>query len=241
MSANPSFNRDTAILSQHVLAFIEKAKAEAQLAFDVFRETGTITANGTVNFTERVPGADLLVSISYPGPWNRNQPLTANVIGLDGTVHAGEPRGDKWLKLFNQHPDITTISHIHAPHLGAWSQTHRTFPITYVPVQRNHLIRELPVYLDRRQAQEEFILDSLRANIHTPAILEANGGATVWGKEGLRKTAEFILLLEEGAHVQILAEAIGGSKDYGPGVLVQQWKRRNLVGKARELGLLPAE
>jgi L-ribulose-5-phosphate 4-epimerase len=225
-------------LSSEVTAFVEKVKEEAALAFDVFRETGTITANGTVGFTERVPGHDKLVSVSYPGPWNRGKPLEPNVLGLDGTVYLGQARGNRWLKLFSQHADITTISHVHAPHLAAWAQTHRTFPIHYVPAQRNHLIRELPTYIDRRQTQEDFILDRLAVNPQTPAILEANGGSTVWGKEGLRKTAEFILLLEEGARVQILAESIGGSRDYGPGVLVQQWKRRELVGKAKELGLL---
>jgi L-ribulose-5-phosphate 4-epimerase len=230
----------TTALSPEVSAFVEKTKQEAALAFDVFRETGTITANGTVGFTERIPGETKLVSIQYPGPWNRGKALEANVIGLDGQVYLGQSRGDKWIKLFAQHPDITTISHIHAPHLAAWAQTHRTFRIHYVPAQRTALIRELPVYIDRRQTQEDFILDQLRINPQTPAILEANGGSTIWGKEGLFKTAQFILQLEEAAHVQILAESIGGSRDYGPGVLVQQWKRRDLVGKARELGLLPA-
>jgi hypothetical protein len=230
----------TTKLSSEVSAFVEKVKEEAALAFEVFRETGTITANGTVNFTERVPGEKKLVSVAYPGPWNRGQPLEASVIGFDGTVFLGKSRGDKWLKLFAQHPEITTISHVHAPHLAAWAQTHRNLRIHYVPAQRNHLIRELPSYIDRRQAQEDFILDQLRLNPNTPAILEANGGSTVWGKDGLRKTAEFILLLEEGARVQILAESIGGSREYGPGVLVQQWGRRDLVDKARTLGLLPA-
>jgi L-ribulose-5-phosphate 4-epimerase len=221
--------------------FIDKVTHEAALAFRVFRDTGTLTPNGTVSFTERIPGHDKLVSISYPGPWHADQPLRPHVTGLDGTVYLGEPKNNRWLALFSKHPDITTISHVHTPHLAAWAQTHRTFPIHYVPAQRNHLIRELPTYIDRRQSQEDFILERLAINPETPAILEANGGATVWGKDGLRKTAEFILLLEEGAAVQILAESIGGSREYGPGVLVQQWKRRDLISKAKSLGLLGAD
>lgn len=227
-------------LGSEVSAFVDKVTSEAALAFKVFRDTGTLTPNGTVSFTERVPGQDLLVSVSYPGPWKAEQALRPNVIALDGTVYRGEARNNRWLALFATHPDITTISHVHTPHLAAWAQTHRTFPIHYVPAQRNHLIRELPVYIDRRQSQEDFILERLQETPETPAILEANGGATIWGKEGLRKTAEFILLLEEGAAVQILAESIGGSREYGPGVLVQQWKRRDLIGKAKALGLLAA-
>ena len=61
-------------LTPHAREFVEKAIAEATLAFDVFRETNTTTANGTVGFVERIPGEDLLVSINYPGPFRRNEP-----------------------------------------------------------------------------------------------------------------------------------------------------------------------
>src|SRR5688572_24286246 len=157
-------------LGSDVSAFVAKVTAEAALAFKVFRDTGTLTANGTVSLTERVPGHDKLVSVSYPGPWNPDEPLRPTVTGLDGTVHLGEPKtNNRWLELFSTHTDITTISHIHTPHLAAWAQTHRTFPIHYVPAQRNHLIRELPTYIDRRQSQEDFILERLKENPETPA------------------------------------------------------------------------
>ena len=237
MSADPKFS---SALSTSATDFIEQVKVDAALAFEVFRETNTLTANGTVSFTERVPGENKLAFISYPGPWKRNKPLEADIIGLDGTVYQGQPRGDRWLKLFSQHPDITSISHFHTPYLAAHAQTHRTFRLTYVPPQRSALVRELPVYIDRRQTQEDFILDQLRINPNVPAILEANGGSTAWGKEGLVKLAEFILLLEEGAQVQHLATTLGGAREYGPGVLALQWKRRNWIGKAKELGLLSA-
>ena len=146
----------------------------------------------------------------------------------------------RYTKLFQQHSDITTVSHVHSPYLGAWAQTHRTLPFHYVPVQRYQLARELPVYIDRRQPEVDFILDSIAQNPFNLAILEANGGSTVWGKQGLRATAEFILLLEEGAQLQLLADALGGSRPYGPGVLTQQWKMSGLYERATELGLVPA-
>ncbi len=228
-------------LSADAKAFVEKTVVEAGEAFRVFRETGTITANGTVNFIERIPGEEILVTINYPGPWNKDKPLQANVTGFDGTVYEGKFQPPRYTKLFQTHADVTTISHVHTPHLGAWAQTHRTLPIRYVPVQRYKLIRELPVYIDRRQAEVDFIIDVLRVNPYIPAIIEANGGSTVWGTKGLRDTAEFILLLEEGAHIQIAAEAIGGSRDYGPGVLAQQYKMSGLTDLAKELGLLPRD
>ena len=228
-------------LSAAARNFVEQAKVEAELAFNVFRETGIITANGTVGFVERIPGEDKLVSLNYPGPFTRQRGVNPVVTDFDGNVYLGQGNGGagRYTKLFQEHAEVTTISHVHSPSLGAWAQTHRTLPIRYVPVQRFKLIREIPIYIDRRQQEVDFILDRLRENTHHTAILEANGGATVWGTKGLRNTAEFILLLEEGAQIQIAAEAIGGSRDFGPGVLAQQFKMSGLTDAARELGLLP--
>jgi len=234
----------TTRLSDKVLAFVEQTRKDAQLAFSVLRETGSLTAFGTVGFVERVPGEELVVIVNDPGPFRKGGPLVATVAGLDGTIYAGDNKGGggagRYLKLFNTHPDVTTISHVHSPALGAWAQTHRTLPIRYVPVQRFQLIREIPIYIDRRQPEVDFILDEIAKNPYATAILEANGGSTVWGKGGLLKTAEFILLLEEGAKIQIAAEAVGGSRDFGPGVLLQQWKMSKLIDQARSLSLLPA-
>jgi len=230
------------VLSEHARAFVEQTLKNAQIAFDALRSTGSLTANGTVGFVERIPGEEKLVIVNDPGPFKPGQPLQAAVFGFDGKSYLGQGQGGggRYLKLFQNHPDVTTISHVHSPALGAWAQTHRTLPIRYVPVQRFKLFRELPVYIDRRQAEVDFILNEIEKNPYTTAILEANGGSTVWGKQGLLKTAEFILLLEEGAKIQIAAEAIGGSRDFGPGVLRQQWKMSNLFEQARELSLLPA-
>jgi len=231
----------TVQLSEATLAFAEQVRKDAQHAFTVLRETGSLTAFGTVGFVERVPGEDKVVVVNDPGPFRKGEALVATVVGLDGTVYQGNPAGGaRYLKLFREHADITSISHVHSPSLGAWAQTHRTLPIRYVPVQRFQLVREIPIYIDRRQPEVDFILDQIKLNTHNTAILEANGGATVWGKKGLLKLAEFIQILEEGAKIQITAEAIGGSRDFGPGVLLQQWKMSNLVETARSLSLLPA-
>ncbi|QVM94526.1 class II aldolase/adducin family protein [Pseudomonas sp. SORT22] len=237
----------TVLTTEHLIdaelqTFIEQVLDEAGQAFTVFRETNTITANGTVGFIERVPGRELLVSVNYPGPWEYRKPLQATVSDLAGNLVHGQGKGGlgRYAKLFREQAQITTVSHVHSPYLGAWAQTQRTLPFNYVPVQRFQLVRELPTYIDRRQDEVDFILERLAENPFTPAILEANGGATVWGQQGLRATAEFIVLLEEGAQLQLLAEAIGGSRPFGPGVLTQQWKMSRLIDKASELGLIPA-
>lgn len=231
------------VLGTDALAFIVKATAEAELAFRVFRETGTTTASATVGFIESIPGEDKLVALCCGGPFNLGRALQPAVFGLDGTVYAGDPRGSgsaRYNKVFEQHPDITTVSHVHTPYLGAWAQTHRTLPIRYAPTQRYSLARELPNYVDCRQPEQEFILERLRIDAQTSAILEANGGATVWGRQGLRATAELILILEEGARLQLLSEAVGGSRDFGPGVVARHFELSGLTEQSRALSFLPA-
>ncbi|UGQ12096.1 class II aldolase/adducin family protein [Yinghuangia sp. ASG 101] len=234
-------------LPDDVLAFVARAKADAEHAFAVLRAIGSITANGTVSGVERIPGHELFVTLTYPGPFAVDQSVTPSVVGFDGTVRLGDARaarGFGFQRVLAAHDAITTVVHIHSPYLGAWSQSHRPLPIRYVPVQRDTLAREIPVYIDRRGSQVDFILDRLGEEVAPPAILEANGGATVWGTAGFLATIEYAVLLEEGAQLQLLAESLGGSREYGPGVLTEQWTRFNngaLLPQAKALGLLPEE
>jgi ribulose-5-phosphate 4-epimerase/fuculose-1-phosphate aldolase len=229
-------------LSPSAQAFVAEAKTDAERAFRVLRQTGALSPNGTIYAVERIPGHDLIVSLRDPGPWSADPAVKPVVLTFGGTVVAGPAGASEAFgfgKLLERYPQLTTVVHVHSTHLGAWSQTHRPLPIRYVPVQRWTLANELPIYIDRRQEQVDFILDRLAENPHTTAILEANGGATVWGSRGLLATAEYIQLLEEGAQFQILAEALGGSKPFGPGVLAQQWRISGLTEQARAAGLLP--
>ena len=78
------------------------------------------------------------------------------------------------------------------------------------------------MYIDRRGGEAAFINDTIRQNADTPAILEANGGSTFWGKN-IIEVSKYILILEEAAYFQGLAEVLGGTKEFGPGVVEQQW------------------
>ncbi|MGE4303672.1 MAG: class II aldolase/adducin family protein [Novosphingobium sp.] len=228
-------------LNSTISDFAQQVKQEAAHAFRVLRETRVLTAWGTVGFIERVPGEDALVSVNDPGPFELERPLKVDIFDLEGGALSENAFGGKrYNRIFQQYPDITTVSHVHTRSLGAWAQTHRSFPFHYVPVQRFQLVRELPVYIDRRQPEWAFILETLEKAPRTPGIIEANGGATVWGRQGLRQLAEFIVILDEGADIQIRADAIGGSRPFGPGVLRQQWTMSGLLEEAIAKHLLPA-
>lgn len=232
-------------LNSTITDFAAQTARNAAIAFRGLANTHTISPSGTVNFVERVPGEDAVVSIGYPGPFAPEETLSPTIYTLDGEVLNGPANanlgGGRYLPIFRAHDDITTVSHVHTPYLGAWSQSHRELPIRYVPVQRWTRTRTLPIYIDRRQGEANFILDVLARDPGVPAILEANGGSTAWGRKGLLALANTIILLEEGARLQAIAESLGGAKDYGPGVLEQQWKMSGLLRPDEQLTLQAAE
>jgi len=230
-------------LSSVATGFVDELIGTTSRVLRGFRETGTTTAYGTVGIYERIPGENILVLVNDTGPFGQDEPPDVAVVGFDGVVYQGNPaRGGavhRYRRIFEAHEDVTTVVHVHSPHLGAWAQTHRPLPINYVPVQRFNLVREIPIYIDRTQGEDEFILEVLAKDPDHFATLEANGGSTVWGRKGLLRTAEDIVLLEEGARLQILAEALSGSQPFGPGVLTQQFAMSGHTERARQKGLLP--
>ncbi|MEV0244963.1 class II aldolase/adducin family protein [Nocardia sp. NPDC050712] len=228
-------------LSAAVTDFLATATRDAEKVFRVLRESGTVTGNGTVNFVERVPGEDLAIALNEPGPWADDRtvrPVLATFDGevLSGTGSAGFVTG--YAKVFRAHPEITSVVHVHSPWLGGWAQTHRTFPIRYAAVQRLTLSREIPPHIDRSIGAGEFILRQLAADPDLIAIFEANGGANVLGRGGLLELGKLVVLLEEGAQYQAIAETLGGSAEFDPSNLAVQWGRTGLADEARRRGLI---
>lgn len=218
-------------LSPDAIEFVAETERAARRAFRLLRETRTISPSGTLFFAVRIPGEEKIITLNYQGLWEDDPdlPLTA-VIGFDGTLYRGKPGGAaRYLKLFRTHDGVQAISHVHTPHLGAYSQAHAALPLLYVPNRRFRFSSELPVYINRRQPEVDFIIESIAQDREVPGIVEANGGATVWSWKGLRDLVNNIVLLEEGAQFQILGAALGGSRPFGPGVLEQQWKMGKLV------------
>lgn len=229
------------LVPKAVTAFVDTVTRDAETAFRVFRETGTVTGNGTVNFVERVPGEEIAVALNAPGPWAADQRVAPVVATFDGDVLSGSGSAGfvtGYAKVFRAHPEITSVVHIHTPWLGGWAQTHRTLPIRYAASQRLTLSREIPPHIDRTIGAGEFILDRLAHDPHLVAIFEANGGANVIGRAGLLELAKFVVLLEEGAQYQAIAESLGGSVEFDPSNLAVQWSRSGLAEQARALGLI---
>lgn len=209
-----------------LISYVEEAKVDAVHAYNFLRETGTLSATWTFHISHRIPGHDKLLSIRFPWPWERNREPS---IGIDTFSERKESI------LHEGRLDADTVIHAHTPYLSAWSLAHKDFPIRYVAAQRHLLARTIPNHLERTRSVLEVIRERLDKHPELappPALLESNGGANFWGK-GIVKTAELILLIEEAARFQAIAEQIGGAQEYTTGALELQWKRTGLLEKAR--------
>jgi ribulose-5-phosphate 4-epimerase/fuculose-1-phosphate aldolase len=206
--------------------YVHQALADATHSFNFLKESGTLAASLIFNVAHRVPGHDKLLSIRFPQPWDREKRATHELATFserpDSILH--EPR-----------LDADTMIHAHTPYLAAWSLSHRPFPILYVAAARHILAREIPNHLERTRS----VLDVVRERLDRhpelappPGLLESNGGANFWGR-GIVKTSERILLIEESARIQAIAEQIGGAQSYTPGALALQWKRTGLLEKSK--------
>lgn len=211
-----------------LVRYVDEAKNDAIHAFGFLRDSGSLSASLTFGVTHKIAGHDKVLQIRFPQPWAKDRVVKVTV--ADASEHKdlvvlAEPR-----------LEADTFIHAHTPYLSAWSLAHKPFPILYVAAQRHLLAREIPNHLERTRS----VLDVIRERLDKrpelappPGILESNGGANFWGK-GILKTAELILLIEEAAKFQSLAEAIGGAKPYTPGALELQWKRTGLLERARQ-------
>ena len=227
-------------LSPSIITYFQHVKSEFEKSLRFLQTSRTLTASNTLQAYVRVPGTRYLIALHAPQPWD-DGPVRGVIAGYDGEVLLNEvqfessplsdvqvsDRGIRYAAVFQAHSHVNVVIHVHTAYLGGWAGAHRPFPLLYAASQRLTLARELPVYIDRTQPEPEFINECIRANPETPGVLEANGGATFWGS-GLGYLAKLILLVEEGAYFQTIAEQLGGLKDFGPGVLEQQCKMTGL-------------
>jgi L-ribulose-5-phosphate 4-epimerase len=209
-----------------LIKYVDEAKNDSAHAFQFLKESGTLSASLIFNIAHRVPEHNKLLSVRFPPPWSKTKEITVSI--SDFADHKDSVLNEERL-----HAD--TFIHAHTPHLAAWSLAQRSFPILYVAAQRHILAREIPNHLERTRGVLEILRERLDKHPELappPAILESNGGANFWGK-GILKTAELVLLIEEAARFQSIAEQIGGAKVYTPGALELQWARTGLLEKAK--------
>ncbi len=208
-----------------LIAYIEQAKSDAVHVFESLRANGTLSASLTFHISHRVPGTDTLLGIRFPGGLARSQAPKISVSSFADTPNS---------LLHEARLEADTLIHVHTAWLSAWSLAHKDFPILYVAAARHLLARTIPNHLERTRSPLEVIRERLDKHPELappPALLESNGGANFWG-QGIIKTSETILFVEEAARFQAIAEQLGGAQVYTPGALELQWKRTGLLEKS---------
>lgn len=203
---------------------IAEAIADATHAFSFLKESGTLSASLTFFLSHRLASGQLL-TVRFPQPWSRSREVVS---------HLSDFSEDQDSILNEERLEADTVIHAHTPYLAAWSLAHQPFAILYVAAQRHLLAREIPVHLERQRSALEVIRERLDRypELAPPALLESNGGANFWG-HGIVKTAQLILLIEEAARFQTLAQQLGGAQPYRPHTLELQWARTGLLERAK--------
>lgn len=209
-----------------LVAYIDQARKDAIHARKFLIESGTLSASLTFNISHRIKETNQLLSVRFPQPWSKDTEVHISLKDFATTKDhvLSEPR-----------LEADTLIHAHTPYLSGWSLAHKPFPILYVAAARHLLARQIPNHLERTRGALEVIRERLDKHPELappPALLESNGGANFWG-QGILKTAQLILLIEEAARFQAIAEQIGGAQEYTPGALELQWSRTGLLEKAR--------
>jgi hypothetical protein len=213
-------------LPADLVAYVDEVRNDSIHAYRFLEETGTLSASRIFGVAHRAREHDALINVRFPPPWAKaREPKVTIAKFSDQPDHI----------LTETRLEADTLIHVHTPYLAAWSLAHKPFPILYVAAQRHLLAREIPNHLERTRSVLEVIrerLDSHPELAPPPALLESNGGVNFWGA-GVLHTAELILLVEEAARFQAIAEQIGGAQVYTPGALDLQWKRTGLLERAR--------
>ncbi len=213
-----------------LVAYVNQARNDAVHSRNFLKVSGSLSATDTYNLDHRIPGTDQVVAIRFAAPWEKN--------AGDPIVQVKPLSDYQDTVFFEPRFDVDTIVHAHTPHLAAWSLAHLDFPIRYVAAQRHLISRTIPNHLDRNRTVREVLTERLDKHPELappPGLLESNGGANFFGK-GIIWTSTLILLIEEGARFQAIAEPLGGAKNYNPGTLdgkYGQWRRTGLLEKAQ--------
>ena len=59
--------------------YVDEAKSDAAHAFDFLKKSGTLSASLIFNIAHKIPDRDLLLSVSFPPPWSRNNEININL------------------------------------------------------------------------------------------------------------------------------------------------------------------
>jgi L-ribulose-5-phosphate 4-epimerase len=225
--SNIQAQRDNGVKSASALLVL--ALGDYQKAHDLLLSSGTSSPSQANNFAHRIPNEQKLIVGS------KN---VAGIVGYDGTAYEGDlpPNlreiADVYAAVLELHPEVDTVLHTHSPYLTGWAIAQRPLPVRYSALLRFSKVSEIPVATWGPRYAKAPVIEAIKAHSEAPAVLLGNRGLLAWGV-GIQATAQFVVILEEGAHFTLIAEQLGGAKDFPPGAFeaVQAGTKIDLNGR----------
>jgi ribulose-5-phosphate 4-epimerase/fuculose-1-phosphate aldolase len=156
-------------------------------------------------------GEGLLIADLYPlGPFGDGRvvihrasavpPHLASAAQAHATVHG-------------LRPDVGATILARPTHLAAWALAHRALPIRYSPILRASEAPEIPVTATGLRGGTTALAWTLTAYHDIKAVIIADHGALVLGRD-LAAATRLLIALEETAELTLAAEALGGPQPF---------------------------
>lgn len=120
--------------------------------------------------------------------------------------------------VYKQRPDVRCIVHTHSPYATSFAVAGRPLPLVAESLARWGVAHPIPVARWAPRGSENavgFIIEAIRTSEAPPAVLLESHGILAWGvsgNEALRRT----IAIEENAQLAVLAEGLGGAKEFTP-------------------------
>ena len=146
------------------------------------------------------------------------------VLDLDGAVIDGHvsPSEHEVIRMhtaiYGERPDTGCVIHTHSPHATAFAVAGQRLPLVAESLARWDVVNAIPSAQWAPRGSEDavnFILEAIRTDDATPAVLLQNHGILVWGRDAnqaLRRT----IAIEENAQLAVLAGPLGGATEMTP-------------------------
>lgn len=202
--------------------------AERQTLVDTSRTlfaNGVMSHSGHANLSARVSEKELLLTID--GQIRDLSIERLALIDISGKVIEGDldPNNVEIItmhsEVYRARPDVGGIIHTHSPALLAFALAARELPCRYEALLRYGQAVPVPVvpWAPRGSHQSVTgIIDALATSPGTHAVLLGNHGVLVLSDDP-RQAATLLTVLEEAAEAELLAESIGGAREFPAGAL----------------------
>ncbi|HET9017540.1 MAG TPA: class II aldolase/adducin family protein [Thermomicrobiaceae bacterium] len=197
-------------------------------AVNLLFSSGVMQASGHGNLSARLDGDRMLLTSS-----GRIQGMTARdlaIVTFDGKVEQGElpPTTAEIVAMHSEvyrvREDVGAIIHTHSPHATMFAIAHEPLPAVYEALLRFGVTGDIPVAAWGPRGSRESvsnIVDQVKANPGTPAVLLANHGLLAFGSDPMAAT-QVVIAMEEGAQMTLGARELGGEKGFPEGALEQE-------------------